>query len=335
MFLQDLPKPFFVLAPMDDVTDTVFRQIVSGCASPDLYFTEFTNVDGLQSPGRAKLLRKLRFIRSETSLVAHIWGLKPENFYKTAAEIANGTMARELGLPEGCNFVGIDLNMGCPAKSEVKSGACSALMNNRELAVEIIKATQEGAGGKLPVSVKTRLGFNDIDLTWPTLLLEQKLNMLSMHGRTRKQMSKVPADWASIGEVRELRDKISPDTLIVGNGDVENRAQGLELANKYGLDGIMIGRGVFHDPFAFSSDSPWDNYSKAQRIELYTKHVKLFVETWREGERAVHTLNKFCKIYINGFDGAKELRERLMMANSTVELLDILDRNKTLDYLAA
>ncbi|MGH7238500.1 MAG: tRNA-dihydrouridine synthase, partial [Candidatus Saccharimonadales bacterium] len=159
-YLADLPRPFFALAPMDDVTDTVFRQIIADLASPDLFFTEFTNVDGLQSPGRAKLLRKLRFVPSEQRLIAHIWGLKSENFYKTAGEIADGTLAREMGLPEGCNFVGIDLNMGCPAKSEVKAGACSALINNRELARDIIKATKDGAAGKMPVSVKTRLGFS-------------------------------------------------------------------------------------------------------------------------------------------------------------------------------
>lgn len=319
-----LPKPFFVLAPMDDVTDTVFRRVVAGCAAPDLYFTEFVNVDGLQSPGRERLLKKLRFVGSESSLVAHIWGLTPGNFYKTARQIADGTFARELGLPEGCNFVGIDLNMGCPAKSEVKAGACSALMNNRELAVEIIRATQEGAAGELPVSVKTRLGFNAVDLSWSALLLEQKLSMLTIHGRTRKEMSKVPAHWDEIGKVRELRDQLAPETLILGNGDVESRSQGLELAERYGLDGIMVGRGVFHDPFLFSTASSWENYSREQRLQLYAKHVKLFAKTWREGERPIHTLNKFCKVYINGFDGAKELRERLMAASAAADLLELL-----------
>jgi tRNA-dihydrouridine synthase len=294
--LELLPRPFFVLAPMDDVTDTVFRQVVAGAAAPDLYFTEFANVDGLQSPGRPRLLKKLRFVKSERSLVAHIWGLKPENFYKTAREIADGTMAREFGLPEGANFVGIDLNMGCPAKSEVKTGACSALIKNRPLAQDIIQATQEGAAGKLPVSVKTRLGFNEVDLTWHEFLLRQKLAMLTVHGRTRKEMSKVPAHWDEIGQVRELRDKLAPQTLIVGNGDVESRKHGFELAEKYKLDGIMIGRGVFQDPFAFAESSSWPELSEAQRLELYRKQVTLFTETWQDNERPIHTLNKFCKI---------------------------------------
>jgi tRNA-dihydrouridine synthase len=321
---ETLPKPFFVLAPMDDVTDLVFRQVVASCAKPDLFFTEFANVDGLQSPGRPRLLKKLRFAESETRLVAHMWGLKPENFYKTAREIADGTLAREFGLPETVNFVGIDLNMGCPAKSEVKAGACSALIKNRPLAQEIIHATQEGAGSKLPVSVKTRLGFSEVDLTWHEFLLGQKLAMLTIHGRTRREMSKVPAHWDLIGDVRELRDKLAPETLIVGNGDVENRQQGLELAEKYKLDGIMIGRGIFHDPFAFAENGPWQNTPREQRLELYKKHVELFAETWRDGERAIHTLNKFCKIYVNDFDGAKEFREKLMAAGSTDELLRLL-----------
>jgi len=204
---QALPRPFFVLAPMDDVTDTVFRQIVNSCHAPDLSFTEFVNVDGLMSPGRPKLLKKLRFVASEKNLVAQLWGLNPDNFAAVAEQIADGTMAKELGLPEGRNFVGVDLNMGCPAKSEVQNGACSALIKveNRELASEIIDATKRGLAGRLPLSVKTRIGFSEIDMTWFEFLLGKDLDMLTVHGRTRKEMSKVPAHWEVIGRVRELR----------------------------------------------------------------------------------------------------------------------------------
>jgi len=310
--LHKLPGPFLVLAPMDDVTDTVFRRVVAGCARPDLFFTEFVNVDGLQSPGRPRLLKRIQFTSAEQPLIAQIWGKNPENFYKTARELV------ELG------FAGIDLNMGCPDKTVVKNGCCSALINNRDLAMEIIKATQAGAAGKIPISVKTRLGFNEVDFTWHELLLRQNLSMLTIHGRTRKEMSAVPAHWDLIGKVRELRDQLAPDTLIVGNGDVESHAQAMELAKTYQLDGIMIGRGIFHDPFVFAETSPWPAYTKQQRIELYTKHVKLFAETWTDQDRRVATLNKFCKVYINDFDGAKELREQLMRAQSTAELLDLL-----------
>ncbi|CAN5464751.1 hypothetical protein BH10PAT3_BH10PAT3_6830 [soil metagenome] len=391
--MLELPKPFFVLAPMDDVTETVFRQIVQECAPADLYMTEFVNVDGLMSPGRPKLLKKLRFNEKEGPLVAQLWGLKPENFEAIARQIANGSLARELcrlndptgslhpdatqgddeepgspgnlfsgvkertepylytvkGVPQpgntamcrkperaassasgqaravhACpNFVGIDLNMGCPAKSEVGNGTCSALINNRPLASEIIKATQKGAG-TLPVSVKTRLGWSETDYTWHEFLLGHKLTMLTVHGRTRKEMSKVPAHWDSIGEIVKIRNKLAPRTAIVGNGDVLTRAQGEELAERYDLDGIMIGRGIFTDPYVFAKESPWESKTKEERIELFRHHVELFNATWQQNERPLHTLYKFCKVYVNGFDGAKELREKIMAVGSAQELLEWL-----------
>jgi tRNA-dihydrouridine synthase len=322
-----LPKPFFVLAPMDDVTETVFRQIVQSTATPDLFFTEFVNVDGLMSPGRSKLLKKLRFVPGETRLVAQLWGLKPENFQTVAGQIADGTIARELGLPEHCNFVGVDLNMGCPAKSEVQNGACSALikLENRELAGRIIEATRVGLAGRLPLSVKTRIGFNELDKSWFEFLLGKNLNMLTVHGRTRKEMSKVPAHWDIIGEAVAIRDALAPQTLMVGNGDVVSRTQGEELARQYGLDGVMVGRGVFQDPYVFAHDTPWETVSREDRIALYRRQVQLFADTWQSRERNIKTLNRFCKIYINGFDGAKELREQLMRATDTAQLLASLD----------
>lgn len=311
---------------MDDVTDTVFRQTVLSTAPPDLLFTEFVNVDGLMSVGRPKLLKKLRFVESEKSLVAQLWGLRPENFRAVAEQIADGSIARELGLPDGCNFVGVDLNMGCPAKSEVQNGACSALikLENRELAEQIIGATKEGLQGRLPLSVKTRIGFNELDMSWFEFLLGKDLDMLTVHGRTRKEMSKVPAHWDVIGQVRELRDQLSPRTLIVGNGDVMDRPHGTELARQYGLDGIMIGRGIFQDPYAFAKESPWPSIPRDERIALYRRQVELFATTWQNRERNIKTLNKFCKVYIQGFDGAKDLRERLMACDTTDELIEIL-----------
>jgi tRNA-dihydrouridine synthase len=324
-FIDKLPRPLFVLAPMDDVTDSVFRRIVKDCASADLYFTEFVNVDGLQSPGRQKLLKKLYFTSSEQPLIAQLWGKEPANFFKTAEQLADGSLARELGLPNGVNFAGLDLNMGCPQKNEIKGGTCSALINDRPLAKTIIEACKKGLAGRLPLSVKTRTGFTEVDLTWIEFLLNQKLQMLTIHGRTKRDKSKVPANWEIIGQVRELRDQLAPDTLIVGNGDVMSRGQGLELAKKYKLDGIMIGRGVFQDPYVFSEQSPWQELPSNKRIELYRKQVELFSQTWPNGERPIHTLNKFCKIYVNGFDGAKELREKLMQVSDAERLLELLD----------
>lgn len=312
--LQSLPRPFFVLAPMDDVTDTVFRQVINDCARPDLFFTEFVNVDGLQSPGRPKLIHKLALADKEKPVIAQLWGKNPENYYRTTKEL------RQMG------FAGVDINMGCPAKVVIKNGCCAALINNRELAGDIIRATREGAGKDFPVSVKTRVGFTTIDMSWIEYLLELKLNMLTIHSRTVSQMSKVPAQWELFDQIHALRSSLSPDTLLVGNGDVLTRQQGEELAEQYGLDGIMIGRGVFHDPYVFMQESPWYSKTRQERIDLYTKHVKLFLETYPDSVRKIHTLNKFCKIYIEGFPGAKELRERLMAAQSGQELLLLLTK---------
>jgi tRNA-dihydrouridine synthase len=307
-----LPRPFFILAPMDDVTDTVFRQIVDDLAPPDLYFTEFVNADGLQSPGRERLMPKLQFSQKERPIIAQIWGINPENFYKTTK------LVKELG------YDGVDLNMGCPVKKVVKGGACAALINNRELAGEIIDATKEAAGDDFPVSVKTRVGFTTIDMDWIEFLLGKMLDLLSIHGRTAKQLSKVPADWELIGQARQMRDSLCPSTLLAGNGDVGSRAQAEELANKYNLDGIMVGRGIFHDPFVFAKSSPWGSYTKEQKLELFRNHIELFAKTWQNGEYRFDALKKFCKVYINGFDGVSELRGQFMQATTPDEALAII-----------
>jgi tRNA-dihydrouridine synthase len=314
-FLDKLPKPFFVLAPMDDVTDTVFRQIVADCAKPDLFFTEFVNVDGLQSPGREHLLPKLKLAAKEKPVIAQLWGLKPENFYKTTKDVIK------------MGFDGADLNMGCPVKTVIKNGACAALMNNRGLAGEIIDATKQAAGNALPVSVKTRVGFTTPDMSWLEFLLTKKLNMLSIHARTAKQMSKVPPNYDLLGLAVELRNSLSPSTLMVGNGDVLSRQQGHELAEKYGLDGIMIGRGVFHDPFLFAEQSQWERWGKEQRLGLFARHIRLYMDTYQNNERRFETLRKFCKVYINGFEGASELRAEFMGTHTPKEALGLLQKS--------
>ena len=312
MIYQDLPRPFFVLAPMDDVTDTSFRQIINSLAPPDLFFTEFVNVDGLMSEGRARLLDKLKFDNSEKPLIAQIWGSEPDNFKQIASEI------KEMG------FDGIDLNMGCPDRTIVKNGCCSALINDRKLAGQIIEKTLEGAGG-LPVSVKTRIGFNKIDLSWFEFLFQYNLAALTVHGRTKKEMSKVPAHWDVIEQVRHLRDKLSPDTLIVGNGDIESYQEGIKKASQHKLDGIMIGRGALKDPFVFSKDSPWQTYNPKDKIKLFIKHIDIYNSNWSESQRKVVKLFKFAKLYINNFDGASELRTELMSAKTTEQALTILN----------
>jgi tRNA-dihydrouridine synthase len=313
-FLDKLPKPFFILAPMDDVTDTVFRQIVADAGRPDIFFTEFVNVDGLQSPGRPKLLHKLLLTDKEKPVIAQIWGLKPENYYKTTKELIK------------MGFAGVDINMGCPVKIVVKNGACAALINNKPLAGDIIDAVKDAAGDShFPVSVKTRVGYKEVDMSWIEFVLNKKLDLLSIHTRTAVQMSKVPANWDLIGQVRELRDSLSPTTLIAGNGDVVSRAQAEALAEKYKIDGVMIGRGIFNDPFIFSKNSPWEDWTPQQKIDLFKKHIKLHLQTYQQGERRFETLRKFCKIYINGFDGAHTLRTQFMETQTPEEALALLD----------
>lgn len=317
-FWQQLPKPFFVLAPMDDVTDVVFRTIVNKTSRPDVFFTEFTNVEGLNSPGKDVLMRRLLFEKDQHPIVAQIWGKNPENYKKVAELIA------DLG------FDGIDINMGCPDRSVTKNGCCSALINNPQLAKEIIQATKEGAKD-LPVSVKTRIGFQKIQTEeWITFLLQQDIAVLTVHGRTAKEMSAVPAHWDEIGKVVEIRDEMGVDTLIVGNGDVINREDGITKVKEYGVDGIMIGRGIFKDLWAFSdnvSESNKIKMSESKMFNLMLEHARLFDKTWGKLKNFA-ILKKFFKIYVSGFENAGELREKLMLSSDLQNVEDIIRKFK-------
>ncbi len=223
-------------------------------------------------------------------------------------------------------FDGVDLNMGCPDKNIVKNGCCSALINNRSLAKEIIEAVQSAACD-MPVSIKTRLGFNEYDLSWLDFLLDLKPAVLSVHGRTRKQMSKVPANWDLIGEVKNLAISKKSETLIVGNGDIANKQEGLEVANKFNLDGIMIGRGILKDIFAFSENSLWKEYTKEDKIKLFIDHIKLFNDTWDHQQRPYAQVFKFAKLYLNDFEGASELRLSIMQVKKPEEAINILSNS--------
>ncbi len=310
MFNKTNERMIFILAPMDGITDRVFRQIIKTCYPPDLFFTEFTNVDGLNSSAEEIIKDRLIHQENESNLVAQLWGLKPENFYKTAKNISNQRYGK---------FVGIDLNMGCPDKTVTKNGACSALINNRELAKEIIKQTKKGMNKDLSISVKTRLGYNQVDLSWIEFLLSQKIDYLTIHARTKKEMSKVPAHYQYFADIIKLRDKIYKKTKIIANGDILNYKQGINLIKKYKLDGVMIGRGILQDPFGFSPNSPWESYATNQKIKLFQKHINLFEKYWKD-KKPIVLLNKFCKVYINNFDGAKDIRLNLMKSNTSTEL---------------
>ena len=330
-FWQSLPKPFSVLAPMEDVTDTVFRQVISDCGRPDVLFTEFTNCEGMQSAGQSKVIHRLRYSPSERPIVAQVWGITPEDYFKTAQLI------QELG------FDGIDINMGCPVKKVIKMGACSALIKNPSLAKEIIQATKEGAPN-IPVSVKTRIGFNKIQTEeWlGFLLMDCKPDVITVHGRTVKEESKVPCHWDEIAKVVRMRDEIFKDSqvnkpLIVGNGDVQNIHDARQKAVEFGVDGVMIGRGVFKNPWAFNPEIDVDSQGQAfyissnelipiiERIGLLKKHILLWEQTWEESKNFA-ILKKYFKIYISGFAGSSEIRAELMQTNNTRESLVILDK---------
>lgn len=304
-------QPFFALAPLDDVTDTVFRQIVNIAGRPDVYFTEFTSADAFVRGGFAVVEPKLRFTGSERPLVAQIWGHEPVYYSQLTAKV------RELG------FAGVDINMGCPEKNIVRNGCCSALIRQPERATEII-ATVKSAAGDLPVSVKTRIGFdNIITEEWVGFLLRQGLAALIIHGRTAKEMSKVPAHWDEIAKVVKLRDQIAPETVIIGNGDVLSRQEGEQRAAQSGVDGIMIGRGVFHDIFVF--DKGGASHSQRDRLALLLKHLELHEREWA-GVKRYEPLKKFFKIYINGFDGAAKLRAGLMETHSYAQANELVTK---------
>lgn len=311
-FWQTLPRPFFILAPMEAVTDVVFRHVVASAASPDIFFTEFTNASSYCSPQGIHSTRgRLAFTSDEQPMVAQIWGNRPEEFEAMAKGLA------EMG------YAGIDINMGCPDKSVVKGGSGSGLIRTPELASELI-ASAKASG--LPISVKTRLGYSSTNewRDWLAHLLRQDIVNLTIHLRTRSEMSKVDAHFELIPEIKALRDEIAPQTLLTINGDIRDRQHGEELVAKYGVDGVMIGRGIFSNPYAFEASK--QAHSKAELIGLLHLHLDLFDKYDSELEsRRFEPLKRFFKIYIREFDGASELREKLMHTKNTEQVRQILN----------
>jgi len=308
-FWQKLPKPFFVLAPMDAVTDTVFRHVVAKAAPPDVYFTEFTNTAAFFSEfGRKSTESRLLFTADEQPMVVQIWGTNPEHYAFMAKQLAK------------MGFAGIDINMGCPAKDVVKTGACSALIETPELAAKLIAAAKQGG---LPVSVKTRIGFKTRKTEeWISFLLKQDLAALTVHGRIQKDMSIPPADWNEIAKAVKLRNELAPQTVIIGNGDVLSRQHGAQLAKQTGVDGIMIGRGVFANPFCFE-ESP-KIHSKQELMDLLNFHLDLYEKTWQSKPMPFAPLKRFFKIYVRDFEGASDLRVELMECSNVTAVRQAL-----------
>ncbi len=345
---------------MDDVTDVVFRQIVAEEGKPDVFFTEFVNVDALCSAGREAQSRRLLYTEDQRPIVIQIWGKEPEHFRKVATELV------------AMGFDGIDVNMGCPDRTVLKNGLCSALIEDHARAAEIIAAVKEGRegsfihpspaaagtclpagregrgervplpepspptppplrkgrGGKipaslLPVSVKTRIGIKKpVTEDWIGFLLEQGLDAITIHARTVKDMSKAPARWGEIAKAVKLRDSMGKGTVIIGNGDVTSRAQALAYAEEYGVDGVMIGRGIFQNLWLFHPEKCDRQIPLTEKLRVLRRHVELYRDMWGE-TRSFEILKKFIKVYISGFPGAAEMRKEFMSTQSYAELLEL------------
>lgn len=301
-FWQNLKTPIMVLAPMANVTDCAFRRIIAKYGKPDVMWTEFVSCDGLMSRGREHLLIDFKYDASERPIVAQIFGGRPENFFKTAQLI------KELG------FDGIDINMGCPDRNVEKQGAGACLIKNPEMAKELILATMAGAPD-LPVSIKTRIGYNKNTLSeWLPVLLSAQPAAITIHARTRKEMSLVPARWEHIKEAVDIRDSIQTGenkTLILGNGDVKNLTEAYQRVEETGCDGVMIGRGIFGNPWLFNKEMIGQEILVKEKLKVMVEHTKLFEEMLGE-HKGFELMKKHYKAYVNGFDKAKELRIELM-----------------------
>jgi len=354
-FWQQLPRPIIAVAPMADVTDAPFRRMLAKYSSheradgttggPDVMWTEFVAADGLMRAtpeGKEKLMADLIYSEEERPIVAQLFSSNEEYMEKACA------LCLELG------FDGIDINMGCPDKSIEKQGCGSAMIKTPEVARAVIRAAKRGARSDeadgIPVSVKTRLGYCEDEVsTWIPEILAEKPAALTVHARTRQEMSKVPARLERLEEIVQLRDALSPQTLILGNGDVLSRSDALEKIEKYGIDGVMVGRALFGNPWFFNphkslpirlsalptkgvnrasiivadtSDDQMKYVTLPERLQVLIEHTKLFVELLPFKNFSV--MKKHYKAYVNGFDGAVQLRAQLMTANSPEEVESIV-----------
>ncbi len=320
-FWKQLSKPIVALAPMEDVTDTVFREVIRSVSDPaalQVLFTEFTSTDGLCNKiGRRNVSSRLLVSdterhwieRTQTKLVAQIWGSDPDKFFRSAQLIS-----------EIYQFDGIDINMGCPVKKVVKSKSCSALINDPMLAKEIILATKEAT--QLPVSVKTRIGFNQIITEkWIGELLDVNPAAITVHGRTQSMLSTGKALWSEIAKAVQLRNDRKSDTLILGNGDVDSYVMAMDYVDRFGVDGVMVGTGIFKNPWMFNQLQ--SEVSMDMRVNLLKTHIRLYNEVWDETQN-FNVLKRFFKIYVNGFNGAAEWRDKLMVCKNCMEALQVV-----------
>lgn len=331
-FWNNLPKPFFAMAPMADVTDVAFRALVANRGKPDIFWTEFVSADGLHAltgtaekssaqaarpiqhdfstvPARANpLLRDLQFTEDQRPIVAQIFSNKPEMIAYATKLVA------KLG------FDGVDINMGCPDRSIEKQGAGAAMIKNPHLAVEIIHAAQSAS--RLPVSVKTRVGYNkEILDEWLPALLSANPSAITLHLRTRKEMSLVPAGWELMKKAVKIRNEINPNVLLIGNGDVADLEDAKIKISESGCDGAMLGRAIFGNPWVFAGRKSEDT-PLAEKLAALVELAHGFEKITPPKNFAI--LKKHIKAFVTGFAGAADLRARLMSAESASDLEHIL-----------
>ena len=301
-FWENLKKPIVGLAPMDGVTDRAMRIITKRYGNPDVMFTEFVSAEGIRA-GAEKLLEDFEYSNEERPIVAQLFGKDPDAFYLAAKTVL------KLG------FDGVDINMGCPARKVANRGEGAGLINTPELAFQIIKEVQRAVNNKIPVSVKTRIGYNKpVTEEWISKLLTADPAVISLHGRTLKQEYTGKADWKEIEKAAKLCKKTQ--SLLLGNGDIHSIEDGKERIKKYGGDGFLIGRAAFGNPLVFRRSCP------PLRLKMAIEHAKLF-EKYNKGAK-FFAMRKHLSWYAKGFNGAKELRNKLVLCNSAEEVEDVL-----------
>ncbi len=311
-----LKRPCFVLAPMADVTDAAFRRVIARYGKPDVMWTEFVSADGLYHTRELlkyddehnPLMKDLQYDHSERPIVAQLFSSSPDMMEYGARVV------HELG------FDGVDINMGCPDRSVEKQGSGAALIKEPALARDLIRAAKRGVRGELPVSVKTRTGYSTVVLkSWLSELLSEEPAVITVHARTRKEMSKVSARWEHVKDAVQLRDQLGSDTLILGNGDVTSLAGARQKVAETGADGVMIGRGIFGNPWLWSERVP----SVSERLAVLGQHCELFEELCPHKSFAV--MKKHIKAYVRDFPGAHEMRVELMKCANAAEMRDVIN----------
>lgn len=306
-------RPFFSMAPMEAVSNTVFRQVITQACPPDTFFSEFVYAKSITDPNTKFPTHGRLYVdsREKKRPVVQLWGNIAEDFESAAAAL------KEQG------FEAIDINMGCPDSTVIKNHGGSDLIRNHQWAQDVIAAAKTSG---LAVSAKTRLGYSKVEefKDWIPFLLEQHVDVLTIHLRTKMEMSKVPAHLEVIDDIIKMRDEIAPETLIQINGDIPDYQAGLKLAQAHpGLDGIMIGRGVFANPFAFEKEP--QTHSLDELLDLLQMQLNLFDDFSKLYDMPrFPSLKRFFKIYARPELGATDLRNAMMDTKSTDDVRKIL-----------